>query len=96
MNAVKFEGWEIDPDIAPDVDSIWTNYLKGRDSKDGDIEMVVTGKVGNKPPFSCEVLAMRDGKQVVIWKSIEDDFETACRTAEIEARRASIKIVKGN
>lgn len=91
MNAVKFEGWMRDTDVA---EHAWTNYLKIGENHADDIEMVVTGKIGNRPPFSCEILATRNGNQVVIYEDIEDDFETACRTAEVQARRAVIRIVE--
>ena len=87
MNAVKFEGWERDPHVA---EHAWTNYLMAGDGYD----MVVIGEPDEDAPASCEVIGFRDGDQVVIHKSIEHDFETACRTAEVEARRAAIRIVK--
>lgn len=91
MNAVQFEGWERDTGIA---EHAWTNYLVVGPSYENEYDMVVVGEPDQEAPVSCEVIGFRDGDQVVIFRSIEDDFETACRTAEVQARRAAIRIVE--
>lgn len=91
MQTVKFEGWERDTHVA---EHAWTNYFMAGPRAEDDYDMVVIGEPDQDAPASCEVIGFRDGDQVVIHKSIEDDFETACWTAEIEARRAAIRIVK--
>lgn len=93
MNAVKFEGWERDTDVA---EHAWTNYFMAGDGPEDDYDMVVICEPDQEAPASCEVIGFRDGDQVVIHKSIEDDFETACAMAEVQARRAAIRIVKGH
>lgn len=91
MNAVKFEGWERDTDVA---EHAWTNYFVAGDSHEDEYDMVVIGEPDDDAPVSCEVIGFRNGDQVVIFRSIEDDFRTACATAEIQARRAAIRIVE--
>ncbi len=91
MNAVKFEGWERDTDVA---ENAWTNYFMAGDDPEDDYDMVIIGEPDDDAPVSCEVIGFRDGDQVVIHRSIEDDFETACRTAEVQARRAAIRIIE--
>lgn len=94
MQTARFEGWERDTTIAKDTDSIWTNYFIAGDSHEDEYEMVVVGEPGHDAPVSVEVLAFRDGEQVVIFRNIEDDFEKACAKAEVMARRAAIRIVE--
>jgi hypothetical protein len=91
MQTVRFEGWERDTEVA---EHAWTNYFVAGDGHHDEYDMVVVGDPADDAPASCEVIGFRDGDQVVIFSSIEDDFETACRTAEVEARRAAIRIVK--
>lgn len=91
MNAVKFEGWERDTNVA---EHAWTNYFMAGDGPEDDYDMVVIGEPNQQAPASCEVRGIRDGEDVVIFFRVEDDFETACATAEVQARRAAIRIVK--
>lgn len=93
MNAVKFEGWERDTNVA---EHAWTNYFMAGDSPEDDYDMVVIGEPDQDTPATCEVIGFRDGDHLVIFFREEDNFETACRRAEIEARRAAIRIVKGD
>lgn len=91
MNAVKFEGWMRDTEVN---EHAWTNFFMAGDGHEDDYDMVVIGEPDDDAPVSCEVVGFRAGKQVVIHRSIEDDFETACRTAEVQARRAAIRLIE--
>ncbi|SEH27918.1 hypothetical protein [Rhizobium sp. NFR12] len=55
--------------------------------------MLVVGEPDHNGPATCEVLAIRDGKQVVKFDSIEDDFGRACARAKVMARRAAIRSI---
>jgi hypothetical protein len=41
MNAVKFDGWERDTDIA---EHAWTNYCMAGDGPEDDYDMVIIGE----------------------------------------------------
>lgn len=92
--AAHFDDWQRTPGIAIDHDSTWTSALVVGERDEDVYEMLVVGEPDHDGPATCEVLAIRDGKQVVIFHSIEDDFEKACARAEVMARRASIKPVE--
>ncbi|WP_141682933.1 hypothetical protein [Agrobacterium tumefaciens] len=91
MQTVRFEGWERDTDVA---EHAWTNFFMAGDGHEDDYDLVVIGEPDDDAPVSCEVIGFRNGNQVVIFHSIEHDFETACTTAEVQARRAAIRLIE--
>ena len=94
QTAPYFDDWKRTLGIAKDHDSTWTSALVVGDRDEDVYEMLVVGEPEYEGPATFDVLAIRDGEQVVVFHGIEDDFETACRTAEIQARRAAIRIVE--
>ncbi len=94
QTAPYFDDWKRTPGIAKDHNSTWTSALVVGDRDEDVYEMVVVGEPDHDGPATFDVLAMRDGEQVVIFDGEEDDFPKACAKAAVMARRASIRIVE--
>ncbi|MBB3915552.1 hypothetical protein [Rhizobium fabae] len=91
--AAHFDDWQRTSGIA-DHDSTWTSALVVGDHDEDVYEMLVIGEPGLDLPASYDVLAIRDGRQVVVAHEVEANFELACAMSAVMARRASIRAVE--
>lgn len=86
--------WERDPHVANDIDSIWTASLIVGDGPDDMYDICVVGEPGRIGPTPYDVTGSRDGEAVTFAAATASSWDEACRLAEIEARRASIRPVE--
>ncbi len=86
--------WERDPHIADGIDSIWTAFLVVGDGPDDMFDMLVIGEPDRVGPTPFDVTGSRDGLAVTFAADTASSWDEACRLAEIEARRASIRPVE--
>lgn len=86
--------WERDPHVTDDTDSIWTASLIVGDGSDDLYDMLVIGEPDRIGPTPYDVTGSRDGEAMTFAAATASSWDEACRLAEIEARRASIRAVE--
>ncbi|MXN44085.1 hypothetical protein GR138_02720 [Shinella kummerowiae] len=94
MQAPELLGWERDDTVADDTHSTWTNLLVVGDGEEDTYDMLVIGEPGRTGPTHYSVTGTRAGTGVTFAEGWASSWGEACRLAEIEARRASIRLVK--
>lgn len=94
MSPPRFNGWERDSEVAKDTESTWTNIFVAGDGPDDGYDMLVVGEPGRVGPTMYSVTGTRDMRGVTFAERTASSWDEACRLAEIEARRASIRAVE--
>jgi hypothetical protein len=94
MQAAKILDWERDPYVADDTDSTWTSALIVGDRPDDMYDMLIVGEPDSVGPALYSVTGTRNMTGVTFARDTADSWEEARRLAEIEARRASIRLVE--
>lgn len=91
MQPARFEGWERDETIAEGTRSTWTNFLV---IENDGVDMLVIGEPDSDGPTHFSVTGNRNRDVVTFAEGTVSSWNEACRRAETEARRASIRPVE--
>lgn len=94
MQIARFEEWERDDTIAEGTSSTWTNFFIAGEGPEDGYDMLVVGEPGRRGPTHYSVTGTRNREGVIFAEGQASSWDEACRLAQIEARRASIKLVQ--
>ena len=94
MRGPQLLDWRRDDTVAECTVSTWTNYLLTGDHAEDGYDILVIGEPGRIGPTHFSVTGTRIMSGVTFAEGQASSWDEACRLAEIEARRASIRIVE--
>lgn len=94
MQTARILKWERDTEVADNTESTWTSALIVGDGPEDMYDILVIGEPGRVGPTHYSVTGTRNMDGVTFAEGWASSWDEACRLAEIEARRASIRAVE--